>query len=84
MDHKCTQKELIEEKFKGVYLHQEVNFSSIAETLARIEAQTTKTNGRVTELEGLRNRQKGAMIAITGAYAFTIAIITIYLSYKGL
>ena len=84
MDHKCTQKELIEEKFKGVYLHQEVNFSLIAETLARIEAQTTKTNGRVMELEGSRNRQKGAMIAITGAYTLTVAIIAIYLSYKGL
>ncbi len=83
-DNKCTQKELIEEKFKGVYLHQEVNFTSISETLARIETQTTKTNGRVTELEAVANRQKGAMIAITAIYTFTVAIITIYLSYKGI
>jgi len=40
--------------------------------------------GYGTELEGVANRQKGAMIAITGVYAVTIAIITIYLSYKGL
>jgi len=84
MEHNCTQKELIEEKFKGVYLHQEVNFQSIAETLSRIEAQTTKTNGRVTELEATSNRQKGAMIAITGIYTLTVAVIAIYLSYKGL
>lgn len=84
VEHKCTQKELIEEKFRGVYLHQETNFNNICETLARIELQTTKTNGRVTELEAKNNRQTGAMKAITVIYAVTIAVITIYLSYKGL
>ena len=84
MEHNCTQRELIEEKFKGVYLHQEVNFNSIAEILARIEQQTIKTNGRVTDLEATANRQKGAMIAITGIYTLTVVIISIYLSYKGL
>jgi len=84
MEHNCTQKELIEEKFRGVYLHQEVNFTSIAETLSRIEAQTIKTNGRVTELEATANKQKGAMIAITAIYTVTVAIIAIYLNAKGL
>jgi len=73
MDHKCTQKELIEAKFEH-----------IVEALERIEVQTTKTNGRVTELEAIANRQKGAMIAITAIYGLTIAVITIYLNAKGL
>jgi hypothetical protein len=72
-EHKCTQKELIEKQF-----------DHISEALERIEAQTIKTNGRVTELEAIANRQKGAMIAITAIYAFTIAIITIYLNANGL
>lgn len=84
MEHNCTQKELIEEKFKGVYLHQEVNFQSISEALIRIESQTTKTNGRVTELEAKGNMQAGAMKAITVIYVLSIAVLTIYLSYKSI
>jgi len=72
-EHKCTQKEMIE-----------LNFSHIKDSLDRIEEQTKKTNGRVTELEAIANRQKGAMIAITAIYGVTLAIITIYLNAKGL
>ena len=48
---KVDERELIEEKFKGVYLHQESNFNLINEKLSHILEQTTKTNGRVTCLE---------------------------------
>ncbi|HLE06783.1 MAG TPA: hypothetical protein VI790_05485 [Candidatus Nanoarchaeia archaeon] len=48
---KPEERELIEEKFKGVYLHQESNFNLINEKLSHILEQTTKTNGRVTNLE---------------------------------
>jgi hypothetical protein len=47
---KAEEKELIEEKFKGVYLHQEANFNSINEKLSHILEQTTKTNGKVIDL----------------------------------
>jgi tetrahydromethanopterin S-methyltransferase subunit G len=73
MDHKCTQKELIEKQFEH-----------ISEALERIEKQTTNMAVRVTELEAIANRQKGAMIAITAIYGLTIAIITIYLNAQGL
>lgn len=45
------EKELIEEKFKGVYLHQQSNFDFINEKLEQIYKQTQMTNGRVTTLE---------------------------------
>lgn len=72
-EHKCTQKELIE-----------LNFNHIKESLSRIEEQTTKTNGRVTKLEEKSNMQAGAMKAISVVYVITIAVLTIYLTYKGL
>ena len=46
------ERELIEEKFKGVYLHQQSNFDLINQKLEQIHDQTKKTNGRVTSLEG--------------------------------
>lgn len=47
---KLEERELIEEKFKGVYLHQESNFNLINERLLHILEQTTKTNGKVINL----------------------------------
>jgi len=44
-------KELMNEKFKGVYLHQQSNFDLINEKLEQIHKQTILTNGRVTILE---------------------------------
>ena len=46
-----AERELIEEKFKGVYLHQQANFDLIGEKLEQIHQQTLLTNGRVTKLE---------------------------------
>ena len=45
------ERELIEEKFKGVYLHQQSNFDLINQKLEQIHKQTLKTNGRVTAIE---------------------------------
>jgi len=72
-EHKCTQKELIE-----------TNLGFIKEMLVKIEENTNKIDDRVTELEAIANRQKGAMIAITSIYAVTIAAITIYLTSIGI
>lgn len=46
-----SEKELIDEKFKGLYTLLHARFENLEEKLERIETQTIKTNGRVTELE---------------------------------
>lgn len=46
-----TEKELIEEKFKNVYLRIDSNHSEVKLLLEQILNQTLKTNGRVTSLE---------------------------------
>jgi TolA-binding protein len=43
--------ELIEEKFKGLTSLMNAHFENVDDRLERIEEQTKKTNGRVTELE---------------------------------
>lgn len=45
------ERELIEEKFKGLGLLVDAHFHNVDDRLDRIEKQTTKTNGRVTALE---------------------------------
>lgn len=45
------EKELIDEKFKGLHTLLNARFENIDDRLDRIETQTTKTNGRVNELE---------------------------------
>lgn len=76
------QKELINEKFKGVYaliqansdIQNEVN-NNIMETLNRIEAQTTKTNGRVGALENWKWKTIGIAIGSTTVISILIAIL---------
>ena len=46
-----TERELIEEKFKGVYLHQQANFDLMNEKLEQIYKQTVLTNSNVARLE---------------------------------
>lgn len=43
--------DLIEEKFKGLTSLMNAHFENVDDRLERIETQTIKTNGRVTELE---------------------------------
>jgi len=45
------ERELIDEKFKGIASLINARFENVEDRLVRIEAQTTKTNGRVSELE---------------------------------
>lgn len=45
------ERELFEEKFKGLERLMTTKFDNLEEKLERIETQTTKTNGRVGELE---------------------------------
>jgi hypothetical protein len=44
-------KELFDEKIKGIHIQLDTEFKMINERLEKIEAQTTKTNGRVTTIE---------------------------------
>ena len=81
MLHDCIQKELFEVKISGVYaliqgnadIQNEVNKNILA-TLARIETQTIKTNGRVTDLENW----KWKMIGISIGVASVIGLIFNY------
>ena len=45
------ERELIDEKFRGIASLINARFENVEDRLVRIEAQTTKTNGRVTSLE---------------------------------
>lgn len=43
--------DLFEEKFKGLHIKMDAEFTVINTQLTQIKEQTTKTNGRVSELE---------------------------------
>ena len=49
------------------YLNREIDekWKDITDSLSRIEAQTTKTNGRVTALEMWKNVEVGAISILT-------------------
>ena len=66
--------DLINEKFKGVYARLDANNELIHATLARIEEQTKKTNGRVTALEFHKWKIIGASIAVSAIFATIISI----------
>jgi len=46
-----AERELIELKFKGLYEHNETNYSLLHQKLGQIHDETKSTNGRVTSLE---------------------------------
>lgn len=45
------EKELLDEKFKGLTVLMNAHFDNVDDRLKAIEEQTKKTNGRVNELE---------------------------------
>jgi hypothetical protein len=59
------------------YTTRELNlhFAEIKETLARIEAQTTRTNGRVTECEKNISMVKNSGTVANWAFGLTIPLI---------
>lgn len=59
------------------YSNREVRemFDHISETLSRIEAQTTKTNGRVTKLEEDRNKAVGGLKAVVACSSLVVALV---------
>lgn len=47
----ASERELIEEKFKGVYLHLQTNFDNLNDKTDQVLKQATLTNSRVNKLE---------------------------------
>jgi hypothetical protein len=41
----------LEEKFKGIHIQMDTEFKMLNDSINRVEKQTIRTNGRVTELE---------------------------------
>lgn len=48
-------RELLNEKFKSIHTQIDLQFGAVKASLEAIEAQTKKTNGRVTKLEEVTN-----------------------------
>ena len=74
-----AERELIEEKFKGVYLHQNTNFDSISDKLELIYKQTLLTNSRVSSFEKqtkvtrfLETHPKIALLIALGMFSLVI------------
>ena len=51
----------LDERFNNLTTNMNAHFRTVDERLEKIETQTTKTNGRVTELEKWRSEEGGKM-----------------------
>lgn len=58
-------------------------FDEIIDIATRIEAQTTKTNGRVTKLEEINNTRNGAVSVIKWLGLTVVGILIAYLGWIG-
>lgn len=64
------------------YSNREIDrmFKDIMDTLERIETQTTRTNGRVSALEGQRNWAAGAAAVVVPIIGVALAWISAHIT----
>jgi hypothetical protein len=75
MEKPAYSNDLLDEKFKSVHAKMESNKGILIEHLERIEAQTIKTNGRVSELEVSVGSLNNWRYFITGGLAVITAMV---------
>ena len=71
------QHKSIEQIIQSNQEKQDAHNIYVREMLSRIEAQTIKTNGRVTVLEHWRSRIGGIIIAISLVFSTILTLITL-------
>lgn len=71
---------------EGDFTNREITtmFEEVKTILKRIEEQTTKTNGRVTELEKINEKKEGAFSIVRYLAIFVISVLLSYLAWLGM
>lgn len=77
----ATEKELLNEKFKGIELLLEEKFKNVEMKLNTIETQVTKTNGRVNGHDNEIKKLQGFNWKIAGIWMGASTVITLILAF---